>query len=88
MPKAGWCLVAAGDRDAGLRKARVEWHKDGGGEGHDPWVQVALAGAQPFAGHDAVDAQFVALAEAMFAALPGAEPKRTAAAVATEAADD
>jgi exonuclease V gamma subunit len=82
MPKAAWEFAGDADPEKGWRKAAAAWVSERGGEGLDAWVQVALRGAAPFAGDDAVDECFFHLARAVFARLPGATP------AAAEAADD
>ena len=72
MPKAAWCFAGDADPESGWRKAAAAWRGEPGGEGNDAWVRVALRGAAPFAGNDAVDEHFYELARTVFALLPGA----------------
>ena len=72
MPKAAWCFAGDADPESGWRKAAAAWRGEPGGEGSDAWVRVALRGAAPFAGDDAVDEHFYELARTVFALLPGA----------------
>jgi exodeoxyribonuclease V gamma subunit len=84
MPKAALAFACAEHADA-ERVAAANWLGEHG-EAHDPWVQLALRGAMPFAGDRAATSVFAALAVELFEGLPGcdvAEPAPIA-----EAADD
>ena len=71
MPKAGYAFFQRRDSAGGWKLARKEWTSDFG-EGRDPWVRVALRGADPFLDDDEQAAeQFRAWSLRVFSALPG-----------------
>ena len=81
MPKAGYQWFVAGGGPASWSKARKSWLGEHG-EGRDPWVRMALRGADPFLDDDeTARAGFEQLATDIFSALPGSEP-------VTETSDD
>lgn len=71
MPKAGLCLFVSGDTAAGWKAAHAAWTAEHG-EGCDPWVQLALRGADPFTDKDpAARGEFLSLATQVFGRMPG-----------------
>jgi exonuclease V gamma subunit len=72
MPKAGYRYFQQNDASRGWQLARKEWNSDFG-EGQDPWVRLALRGADPFRDDDqAATQQFKDWSLRVFGALPGA----------------
>jgi exonuclease V gamma subunit len=73
-PKTGLEFARAGDADRIEAAARGQWRGDERqgfpGEGDDPWMRVALRGAEPFI-DAAATAHLLANAQAIFAGLPG-----------------
>ena len=78
MPRAGYEWFLGGGGPAAWSKARKSWLGDYG-EGRDPWVRVALRGADPFLdGDEHARAAFEELATDIFSVLPGvASPPET-----------
>ena len=82
MPRAGYAWFQRDGGKAGWSDARKQWlSREGYGEGQDPWVRLALRGADPFLDGDAQSTeQFEQLASQVFSALPGADAGTSAAA--------
>lgn len=73
MPRTGYEWFASSG-PAAWSKARTSWLGEHG-EGGDPWVRMALRGADPFLdGDEQARAAFEQLSAAIFGALPGALP--------------
>jgi exodeoxyribonuclease V gamma subunit len=83
MPKAALEFWRKGEEAAGLKAAEKSWHGDFG-EGRDPWVNMALRGAEPFV-DEAATRRFVGLARFVFEKMPGLEVQDEAE---SEAGDD
>jgi exodeoxyribonuclease V gamma subunit len=71
MPNAGLAFAREDDDAKATRRAAADWAGEFG-EGGDPWVAVALRGAQPFTDAAATRA-FADLARRVFRGLPGVD---------------
>jgi len=74
MPKSAWVYAEAitkgEEESAAFARARREWMAQDYSDGHDPWVRLALRGADPFElGNEPAAQQFRTLALELFSTL-------------------